>query len=98
MDSLEERPINGIPTWLKTTVSRSHYGPEVDYHLSKDLADQAIRMIRDLKRPNPSRPFYMWFCPGANHAPHQAPHEYIDKYKGKFDDGYDAYREWVLHG
>jgi arylsulfatase A-like enzyme len=38
----------------------------------------------------------MWFCPGANHAPHQAPQEYIDKYKGKFDDGYAAYREWVL--
>ena len=38
----------------------------------------------------------MWFCPGANHAPHQAPQEYIDKYKGKFDDGYDAYRKWVL--
>ena len=38
----------------------------------------------------------MWFCPGANHAPHHAPQEYIDKYKGKFDDGYEAYREWVL--
>ena len=38
----------------------------------------------------------MWFCPGANHAPHHAPKEYIDKYKGKFDDGYEAYREWVL--
>ena len=38
----------------------------------------------------------MWFCPGANHAPHHAPQEYIDKYKGQFDDGYEAYREWVL--
>jgi arylsulfatase len=38
----------------------------------------------------------MWFCPGANHAPHHAPQEYIDKYKGKFDEGYEAYREWVL--
>jgi len=38
----------------------------------------------------------MWFCPVANHAPHHAPKEYIDKYKGKFDDGYEAYREWVL--
>jgi arylsulfatase len=38
----------------------------------------------------------MWFCPGANHAPHHAPKEYIDKYKGKFDSGYEAYREWVL--
>jgi arylsulfatase A-like enzyme len=38
----------------------------------------------------------MWFCPGANHAPHHVPQEYIDKYKGKFDDGYEAYREWAL--
>ncbi|WP_372452882.1 arylsulfatase [Mycolicibacterium xanthum] len=72
------------------------YLPEDGYHLSKDLTDQAIRMIRDNKASNPSKPWYMWFCPGANHAPHQAPQEYIDKYKGKFDDGYDAYREWCL--
>ncbi len=72
------------------------YGPEDGYHLSKDLADNAIRMLRDQKSSNPSKPWYMWFCPGANHAPHHAPQDYIDKYKGKFDDGYEAYREWVL--
>jgi arylsulfatase A-like enzyme len=72
------------------------YGPQDGYHLSKDLADKAIGMIRDQKASNPSKPWYMWFCPGANHAPHHAPQEYIDKYKGKFDDGYEAYREWVL--
>jgi arylsulfatase A-like enzyme len=70
--------------------------PREGYHLSKDLADQAIKMISDQKATNPSKPFYMWYCPGANHAPHHAPQEYIDKYKGKFDDGYDAYRKWVL--
>jgi len=53
-------------------------------------------MIKDQKAGNPSKPWYMWFCPGANHAPHHCPQEYIDKYKGKFDDGYEAYREWVL--
>jgi arylsulfatase A-like enzyme len=72
------------------------YSPEQGYHLSKDLADHAIAMIRDQKASNPSKPWFMWVCPGANHAPHQAPQEYIDKYKGKFDDGYDAYRKWVL--
>ena len=72
------------------------YGPEDGYHLSKDLADKAIAMIRDQKSSNPSKPWFMWFCPGANHAPHQSPQEYIDKYKGKFDDGYEAYRTWVL--
>jgi len=72
------------------------YSPAEGYHVSKDLADQAIRMLRDQKSSNPSKPWYMWFCPGANHAPHHAPQEYIDKYKGKFDDGYEAYRDWVL--
>jgi arylsulfatase A-like enzyme len=72
------------------------YGPEKGYHLSKDLADKAITMLRDQKATNPSKPWFMWFNPGANHAPHHAPQEYIDKYKGKFDDGYEAYRAWVL--
>ena len=70
--------------------------PEEGYHLSKDMADQAIQMIKDHRSANPSRPWYMWYCPGANHAPHHAPKDYIAKYKGKFDDGYEAYREWVL--
>ena len=87
--------------WYPDLVNDNHYidqpyMPEEGYHLSKDLADQAIRMIRDQKASNPSKPWYLWFCPGANHAPHHAPQEYIDKYKGKFDDGYEAYREWVL--
>lgn len=87
--------------WFPTLVEDNRfvdqpYSPEEGYHLSKDLADHAIGMIRDQKASNPSKPWYMWFCPGANHAPHQAPKEYIDKYKGKFDEGYEAYREWVL--
>jgi arylsulfatase A-like enzyme/catechol 2,3-dioxygenase-like lactoylglutathione lyase family enzyme len=72
------------------------YGPEEGYHLSKDLADQALRMLRDQQATNPSKPWYMWFCPGANHAPHHSPRDYADKYKGMFDDGYEAYRDWVL--
>jgi len=70
--------------------------PENGYHLSKDLADKAISYIRDSKQSQPDKPWYMWFNPGANHAPHHAPKEYIEKYKGKFDDGYEAYRESVL--
>ena len=72
------------------------YTPAEGYHLSKDLADRGIKMLRDQQASNPSKPWYMWFCPGANHAPHHAPQEYIDKYRGMFDDGYDAYRSWVL--
>lgn len=72
------------------------YTPEEGYHLSKDLADQAIKMVKDHRSTNPSRPWYLWYNPGANHAPHHAPEDYIAKYKGKFDDGYEAYRAWVL--
>ncbi|GAF70983.1 unnamed protein product, partial [marine sediment metagenome] len=87
--------------WYPDLVEDNHfidqpYGPEAGYHLSKDLADQAIQMLRDQKASNPSKPWYMWYNPGANHAPLHAPKEYIDKYKGMFDDGYEAYREWVL--
>ncbi|MFH6781091.1 MULTISPECIES: arylsulfatase [Methylobacterium] len=70
--------------------------PEHGYHLSKDLADQAIKMLRDQQATNPTKPWFMFYNPGANHAPHHAPKEYIAKYKGKFDDGYEAYRSWVL--
>ena len=87
--------------WYPDLVEDNHfidqpYSPEEGYHLSKDLADKAIEMIKDQKASNPSKPWFLWWCPGANHAPHHCPQEYIDKYKGKFDDGYEAYREWVL--
>lgn len=87
--------------WYPSLAEDNHYIdqpylPEDGYHLSKDLADQALKMIRDSKQTEPDKPWYMWFCPGANHAPHHAPQEYIDKYKGQFDDGYEAYRDWVL--
>jgi arylsulfatase len=87
--------------WYPTLAEDNHYVdqpylPEDGYHLSKDLADKAIGFIGDSVASAPQKPWYMWFCPGANHAPHHCPQEYIDKYKGKFDDGYEAYREWVL--
>src|ERR1700743_2221019 len=78
--------------WYPDLVEDNHftdppYGPEKGYHLSKDLADKAMEYIRDQKAANPSKPWFMWYCPGANHAPHHAPAEYIAKYKGKFDGG-----------
>jgi len=87
--------------WYPSLAEDNHYIdqpylPEDGYHLSKDLADQALKMIRDVKQTEPDKPWYLWFCPGANHAPHHAPEEYIAKYKGMFDDGYEAYRDWVL--
>ena len=87
--------------WYPDLVEDNHFieapaTPEEGYHLSKDLADQALEMLSNQQASNPSKPWYLWFCPGANHAPHHAPQEYIDKYAGAFDDGYEAYREWVL--
>jgi len=87
--------------WYPELIEDNHFvdqpaQPEDGYHFSKDIADKAIRFIRDSKQGDPDKPWYLWYCPGANHAPHHAPKEYIDKYKGKFDDGYEAYREWVL--
>jgi arylsulfatase len=70
--------------------------PEEGYHLTEDLADQAIGFIADLKQVAPNKPFFLYFAPGANHAPHHVPKEWADKYKGKFDDGWDAYRERVF--
>src|SRR5680860_1259099 len=88
-------------SWFPDLVEDNHYveqpyGPEDGYHLSKDLAEQAMRMLRDQQASNPSKPWFMWLCPGANHAPHHSPKEYVERYRGAFDDGYEAYREWVL--
>jgi arylsulfatase A-like enzyme len=87
--------------WYPTLAEDNHYIdqpylPDEGYHLSADLADKAISHIADSRTSAPKKPWYLWFCPGANHAPHHAPEEYIAKYKGMFDDGYEAYREWVL--
>ena len=70
--------------------------PEEGYHLTEDLADRAIGFIADLKQVAPDKPFFLYFAPGANHAPHQVPKEWADKYKSKFDDGWDAYRKRVF--
>ncbi len=67
--------------------------PEEGYTLNEDLADKAIQFIADAKQVAPNKPFFMYFCTGAMHAPHHVPKEWADKYKGKFDDGWEAYRE-----
>ncbi len=70
--------------------------PEEGYHLSSDLIDNAIKYIGDQKSCYPEKPFFCYLAFGAMHAPHHAPKEYIDRYKGKFDEGWDVYREKVL--
>jgi arylsulfatase A-like enzyme len=68
-------------------------GGHSSYHLSEDLADDAIGWVRQHKALAPDKPFFMYWASGASHGPHQVPKEWADKYKGKFDDGWDKYRE-----
>lgn len=71
-------------------------GREGDYTLNEDLATHASAWIRQQKGFAPDRPFFMYYAPGATHAPLQAPAEWIAKFRGKFDMGWDRYREMVL--
>jgi arylsulfatase len=67
--------------------------PDGKYHLSEDLVDHAIGFIHDTKSVRPDRPFFLYLAFGATHAPHQAPEEYLVKYRGRFDQGWDSARE-----
>jgi len=87
--------------WYPDLVYDNHYveqpkGPEEGYHLTEDLTDKAIEFVRDAKVVAPEKPFFMYFCPGATHAPHHAPKEWIERYRGKFDMGYEKYRELIF--
>lgn len=70
--------------------------PEDGYHLADDMADKAVQFIRDAKVVDPDKPFFMYLAPQAGHAPHLVPLEWADRYKGVFDDGYEAIREGIL--
>jgi len=66
------------------------------YHLSEDLADDAINWLQQHQACAPDKPFFMYWASGASHGPHQVPKEWADKYQGRFDDGWDKYRERVF--
>jgi arylsulfatase A-like enzyme len=70
--------------------------PEEGYHLTEDMVDRSIQFITDAKQVDPDKPFYLHLCFGATHAPHHVPKEWADRYAGKFDDGWDAYRKKVF--
>jgi arylsulfatase len=70
--------------------------PEEGYHLMEDMTDKAINWIGQQKALLPDKPFFVYFAPGATHAPHHVPKEWADKYKGKFDQGWDKLREETL--
>ena len=70
--------------------------PEEGYHLTDDITDKAIEFIMDAKVIAPEKPFFLYYAPGACHAPHHVPKEWIDRYKGRFDVGYEAMRDETL--
>ncbi|MEZ5321265.1 MAG: arylsulfatase [Microthrixaceae bacterium] len=67
--------------------------PEDGYHLTEDLVDRARRMLIDHQNARPDAPFLLYLAPGATHAPHQAPRDWIDRFAGRFDDGWEAWRD-----
>jgi arylsulfatase A-like enzyme len=76
-----------------TTVVGAHELHREGYHLTEDIADDAIRWLREQQAFSPDKPFFMYWAPGASHGPHHVAPEWANRYKGKFDDGWDAYRE-----
>jgi arylsulfatase len=85
-----------VDQWHPELVADNHFIPAPDrpgYHLSEDLVDQTIGMIRDQQAGRPDQPFFAYLAFGACHSPHQAPRQYIDKYRGRFDEGWDVMRE-----
>jgi len=76
-----------------TTPMEPEKTPEQGYHFTEDMTNKAIKWVRQQKALTPDKPFFMYFAPGAAHAPHHVSKEWIDKYKGKFDQGWDNLRE-----
>ena len=70
--------------------------PEEGYHFTDDMTTKAISWVRQQKSLQPDKPFFIYFAPGATHAPHHVPTEWADKYKGKFDQGWDKVREHTI--
>ena len=79
-----------------TTAIEPPRTPEEGYHLTEDLADRAIAWVRQQKALMPDKPFFMYFAPGAAHAPHHVPKQWSERYRGRFDEGWDALRERIL--
>src|SRR4051812_29015331 len=87
--------------WYPDLVYDSHpvdppRSPEDGYHFGEDITDKALEFIKDAKTLAPDKPFFLYYAPGACHAPHHAPKEWIERFKGRFDMGYEELREVTL--
>jgi arylsulfatase len=84
--------------WTPTLVSDNHYvdaprRPEDGYHLTEDLIDTSLRFVFDQQHAAPGKPFFLYLAPGAMHAPHHVTTEWSDRYRGRFDDGWERWRD-----
>jgi arylsulfatase len=79
-----------------TTPVRSNRTPEQGYHFMEDMTDKAIAWVGQQKALTPDQPFFVYFAPGATHAPHHVPKEWADRYRGRFDAGWDTLRDETL--
>ena len=85
------------PSLYENTVAvEPHKTPEEGYHFTEDMTDRAIGWVRSQKALTPDKPFFIYFAPGACHAPHHVPKEWADKYSGQFDQGWDRVRDETL--
>jgi arylsulfatase len=82
--------------YLFDGVTQVHLPDDPNYHFMADMTDQAVSWIQYQKAMTPDKPFFVYFAPGATHAPHHVPQEWIDRWKGKFDQGWDKLREETL--
>jgi arylsulfatase A-like enzyme len=87
--------------WYPDLVYDNHFveqprTPEQGYHFTDDITDKALEFIKDAAAIAPDKPFFLYYAPGACHAPHHAPKDWIDKFRGRFDMGYEAVRQQTL--
>jgi arylsulfatase A-like enzyme len=87
--------------FVPTLIHDNHYVDpprtlDEGYHLTGDLVDRAIACVRDLRVSDPDKPFFLYFATGACHSPHQSPREWIEGYRGAFDEGWDVWRDAAL--
>ena len=93
MASSVARRTSGPAHYQDTVPIEPERSPEEGYHFTEDIADRAADWIRQQRALMPDKPFFLYFAPGATHAPHHVPAEWSDRYRGRFDPGWDALRE-----
>jgi Sulfatase len=90
------RLINGHPTFIAITPPIFPWIGKPGYNLTTDLADEAIKYMSSLNASAPDKPFFLYYVPGGTHSPHQPTKEWIEKFKGKFDMGWEKLRDQIF--